>query len=192
MSGYCMNCVPLRPGVWAIALLQIMYGSVRIYMATLAEDEEKGFYYYLDFTGHCFSLAAAVILMLGLLFEKNNLLLPWIGLTILTPANFVGNLILNLIFFNFPGAMWLITKEGIPALLITYLITVVYTLYLQMLGKTSVDVESPAQESDTMYGTANMVFVTDASSSIVGTTPTRDFPPSYESLVVAHKEHVST
>ena len=66
MTSYCMNCVPLKPGVWAIALFQIMYGSVRIYMATQTGEEERGFYYYMDFTGHCFSLAAAAILMIGL------------------------------------------------------------------------------------------------------------------------------
>ena len=67
MVSYCMSCVPLKPGVWAIALLQLLYGSVRIYMATQEEQEERGFYFYLNFTAHCFSLAAAALLMLGLL-----------------------------------------------------------------------------------------------------------------------------
>jgi hypothetical protein len=99
------------------------------------------------------------------------MILPWIGLSILTPASFVGNLILNLLMFNFPGAWWLIMKEGIPALLTTYLITVVYTLYLHMLTKTNDVIE--------------------ASSSVVGSTPC-DSPPSYDSLVQAHKQHIST
>ena len=123
--------------------------------------------------------------------EKTNLLLPWIGLTILTPASFVGNLLLNMLMFNFPGAWWLIMKEGIPALLITYLITVVYTLYLHMLTNTNPDEESPSAGLPTLYGTDNVVFVTEASSSVVGSTP-RDSPPSYDSLVQAHKEHMST
>ena len=101
MSTYCMNYIPLKPGVWAIALLQLMYGSVmvymgehehllhelyppqawcvgyssiqlmygsvRVYMGTLVEDEDRGFYFYLHLTGHCVSLAAAAILVLGLL-----------------------------------------------------------------------------------------------------------------------------
>ena len=67
MSTYCMNYIPLKPGVWAIALLQLMYGSVRVYMATQEVEEDRGFYFYLHLTGHCFSLAAAAILMLGLL-----------------------------------------------------------------------------------------------------------------------------
>ena len=67
MVSYCMNCVPLKPGVWAIALLQLLYSSVRIYMATQAKQEEGGFYFYLHFTAHCFGLAAAAILILGLL-----------------------------------------------------------------------------------------------------------------------------
>ena len=66
MTSYCMNCVPLKPGVWAIALLQILYGSVRIYFATLTDDEDKGFYFYLHFAGQALSLAAACILMIGL------------------------------------------------------------------------------------------------------------------------------
>ena len=62
-----MNYIPLKPGVWSIALLQLLYGSARVYMATQADQEERGFYFYLHFTSHCFSLAAAAILMLGLL-----------------------------------------------------------------------------------------------------------------------------
>merc|ERR1711892_129925 len=190
MTAYCMNCVPLKPGVWAIALLQIVYGSARIVMATKADEEQRGFHFYFDFIGYSFSLAAAVILMLGLLFEKQNLLLPWIGLTILTPANFVGSLVLNLLLFNFPGAWWLIMKEGIPALIISYLIMVVYYLYLHMVAKISPDVESPLPGSTTLYKTGSVVFVTDASSSVLGSTKT-DSPPSYDRLVQAHKEHVA-
>ena len=63
MTTYCMNCVPLKPGVWAITLLQILYGSVRIYFATVTNDKDKGFYVYFHFA---ISLAAACILMLGL------------------------------------------------------------------------------------------------------------------------------
>ena len=58
---YCMSCVPLRPGVWSIALLQVpkhmqfqgialkaricfiftkaMYSGVRIYLARGVEDQ---------------------------------------------------------------------------------------------------------------------------------------------------------
>ena len=129
-------------------------------------------------------------------FEKQNLLLPWIGLTILTPANFVGSLVLNLLTFNLPSAWMLIMKEGIPALIISYLIIVVYYLYLHMVAKISPDVESPPPGSTALYGTDNVVFVSDASSSVLGNTATSvggtatDSPPSYDSLVQAHKEHV--
>ena len=83
----------------------------------------------------------------------------------------------------------LIMKEGIPALIISYLIMVVYYLYLHMVAKISPDVESPLPGSTTLYGTDSVVFVTDASSSVLGSTKT-DSPPSYDSLVQAHKEHV--
>ena len=124
-------------------------------------------------------------------FEKTKLFLPWIGLTILTPANFVGMLILNMLMFNFPAVWWLIIKEGIPALIIAYLITVVYTLYLQMLDKTNPDTEDPSLGPSTLYGTDNVVFVTEASSSVVGSRA-EDHPPSYDSLVIAHKQHRRT
>ena len=124
-------------------------------------------------------------------FEKTTLLLPWIGLTILTTANFVGILILHLIMFNFPAAWWLIVKEGIPALVITYLITVVYTLYLQMLEKTDLVTDPPTPGASTLYGTDSVVFVTEDSSSVVGRRP-EDYPPSYDSLVQAHKQHIRT
>ena len=113
-------------------------------------------------------------------------------MTLLAPANFMGNLILNLIFFNFPGALSLIVHEGIPSFLILYLVTVVYSLYLQMLGKTSPDEESSPQGSGTLYGTSNVVFVTEASSSVIGAKPLHDKPPSYENLVQAHKDHVQS
>ena len=129
-------------------------------------------------------------------FEKTNLLLPWIGLTILTPANFLGTLVLNLLMFNFTGAWWLIMKEGIPALVITYLVSVVYYLYLNMVANSSPDVESPPPGPTTLYGTDNVVFLTDKSSSVAGNTATKvgtsaaDSPPPYESLVEAQKQHM--
>ena len=61
-----------------------------------------------------------------------------------------------------------------------------------MLGKTSSDEESSPKGSETLYGTANVVFVTEASSSVIGAKPLHDTPPSYESLVQAHKDHVQS
>ena len=67
MSGYCLNCVPLKPGVWAIAAMQILYTSTRLYILTQQEEDQRGFYFFLHFVGHCFGLAAAGLLILGLL-----------------------------------------------------------------------------------------------------------------------------
>merc|ERR1712107_770076 len=95
-----MSCVPLRPGVWAIALLQAMYSGVRVYLAHNVEDHLRDFSFYFDYTAHCLGLAAALFLILGILLERPQLLLPWVGLTILVPANFLASLGLNLLFFN--------------------------------------------------------------------------------------------
>lgn len=67
MSGTFLFCIPLRIGVFSIVIWQLLYGSVRIYLATKVPDEVQGFYYHMDFFGHCFSLVAAGILFLGLL-----------------------------------------------------------------------------------------------------------------------------
>merc|ERR1719369_500092 len=98
-------------------------------------------------------------------------------------------LVLDLLSFNLSSAWWLIVVEGIPALLITYIISVVYTLHLQMLPKTLFEPE-PSSSSSTLYGTDSVVFVTEASSSVVGSRA--ELPPSYDSLVQAHKEHMRT
>ena len=82
-------------------------------------------------------------------------------------------------------------KEGIPALVITYLITVVYTLYLQMLEKTDPVTDPPTPGPSTLYGTDSVVFVTEDSSSVVGRRP-EDYPPSYNNLVQEHKQHIKT
>ena len=48
-------------------MFQIVYGSTRMYFASKVDEEERGFSYYMDFTGHCMSLGAAVFIALGLL-----------------------------------------------------------------------------------------------------------------------------
>ena len=67
MSSVCLGCIPLRLGVISIAMFQIVYGSTRMYFASKVDEEERGFSYYMDFTGHCMSLGAAVFIALGLL-----------------------------------------------------------------------------------------------------------------------------
>ena len=67
MSSSCLGFIPLRLGVISIAMFQIMYGTTRIYFASQVDEEERGFSYYMDFTGHCMSLGAAGFIALGLL-----------------------------------------------------------------------------------------------------------------------------
>merc|ERR1712156_206461 len=196
---YCMSCVPLRPGVWAIALLQAMYSGVQVYLAHNVEDQLRDFSFYFDYTAHCLGLAAALFLILGILLERPQLLLPWVGLTILVPANFLASLGLNLLFFNLMGALWLVGTEGIPIIITAYLIQVVYTLYCVMVDSRregNVDSEQATASAalDTLYGTSNVVFVSENSNSVVGSvTPSlQDAPPAYESLVASTKQHLAS
>ena len=50
-----------------IVMMQIMYASARIYICTKSDDDKKGMYFYLDFTGHILGLVAAVLLFIGVL-----------------------------------------------------------------------------------------------------------------------------
>jgi len=170
---YCVSCVPLRPGVWSIALLQAIYSGVRIHLAQGVDEHLRDFSFYFDYTAHCLGLAAALFLVLGLLLERPQLLLPWVGLTILVPANFLASLGLHLLFFNVMGALWLVAREGIPILITAYLIQVVYTLYCVMVeNRKGGDVDSEqaaaAASLDTLYGTSSVVFLSENSSSVVG------------------------
>ena len=77
-------------------------------------------------------------------------------------------------------------KDGIPSLLIAYLIMVVYQLYLEMLVGPLLPTQNP-------QGVDNVVFVTERSSSVLGrSSNSSDQPPSYDSLVETHKQHVRT
>merc|ERR1712107_967138 len=194
-----MSCVPLRPGVWAIALLQAMYSGVRVYLAHNVEDHLRDFSFYFDYTAHCLGLAAALFLILGILLERPQLLLPWVGLTILVPANFLASLGLNLLFFNLRGALWLVATEGIPIIITAYLIQVVYTLYCVMVdlkraGNIDSEQATAATALDTLYGTSNVVFLSETSDSVVGsvTASLQDAPPAYESLVASTEQHLAS
>ena len=117
-------------------------------------------------------------------FEKRNLLLPWVGLTLLTPVSFLATLAFNLILLNLPAAWLLIMKEGVPVVLISYAVTLVYALYLE-LGTTQA---ASSDGSRSQYGGSGVVWLTENSSSVAG-GDLRDQPPSYDSLVQVHKQH---
>ena len=65
--GQFLLCIPLRIGVFMIVMMQIMYASARIYISAKSDNDNKGMYFYLDFTGHIMGLFAAVLLFLGVL-----------------------------------------------------------------------------------------------------------------------------
>ena len=54
------------------------------------------------------------------------------GLTFITPAVFISSLVINLLFLNLPGVLWLLARDGLPAAFILFLIHTVYSLFLEM------------------------------------------------------------
>ena len=68
IMGEFLFCIPLRIGVFAVVLLQLIYGSTRMYLLCQTPDEQRGYNFYLDFSVHCFSLAAAGLLFIGVLY----------------------------------------------------------------------------------------------------------------------------
>ena len=64
--------------------------------------------------------------------DKKNFLLPWLGLTFMTPAVFISSLVINLLFLNFTAVIWLLAQDGLPAIFILFLIQTVYSLFLEM------------------------------------------------------------
>ena len=66
--GEFLFCIPLRIGVFAIVMLQLIYGSTRMYLICQTPEEQRGYNFYLDFSAHCFSLAAAGLLFIGVLY----------------------------------------------------------------------------------------------------------------------------
>ena len=65
--GQFLFCIPLKIGVFAIVILQLIYGSTRIYLSSQTPEAERGYNFYLSFSAHCFSLAAAGLLFIGVL-----------------------------------------------------------------------------------------------------------------------------
>ena len=65
-------------------------------------------------------------------FEKRNFLLPWVGLTLVTPALFLFHLASSLLFLQLGAAAWLLLHEGALAAVTLYLVHTVYCLYLEM------------------------------------------------------------
>jgi len=169
-------------------MIQMIYGSVRLYLTSKIADDQRGFYYYFHLFTQCFSLGAAVVLSLGVILEKRNFLLPWMGLAIITPGVFFISLSFDLLFFNFSAASWLLINEGVPAIIMLYMIYTVFSLYQEMAPKNAeIDAESGVAVADTLYGTANVFTITENSSSIPS-----DDPPRYDSLVMVHKQHVTS
>ena len=61
-------------------------------------------------------------------------------MTFITPAVFVSTLVINLLFLNFTGVIWLLVRDGLPAAFILFLIQTVYSLFLEMADREVVQI----------------------------------------------------
>ena len=62
------------------------------------------------------------------------------GLTFITPAVFISSLVINLLFLNLPGVLWLLARDGLPVAFILFLIHTVYSLFLEMGDRETTDI----------------------------------------------------
>ena len=62
------------------------------------------------------------------------------GLTFITPAVFISSLVINLLFLNLPGVLWLLARDGLPVAFILFLIHTVYSLFLEMGDRETIDI----------------------------------------------------
>ena len=62
------------------------------------------------------------------------------GLTFITPAVFLSSLVINLLFLNLPGVLWLLARDGLPVAFILFLIQTVYSLFLEMGDRETTDI----------------------------------------------------
>ena len=85
-------------------------------------------------------------------FEKKNFLLPWIGLTMLGSSLFLAYLIMDLLFLNFTAVTRLMLQEGIAATVTLYLVTTVYSLYLEMAAPPTFITDDAFDEENTGQG----------------------------------------
>ena len=91
-------------------------------------------------------------------FEKKNFLLPWIGLTMVGPFLFLAYLIMDLLFLNFTAVTRLLLKEGIAATVTLYLVTTVYSLYLEMAAPPTFITDDAFDEENTGQGKRKSFF----------------------------------
>ena len=84
-------------------------------------------------------------------FEKKNFLLPWIGLTMVGPSLFLSYLVLDLLFLNFTAASRLMLTEGVVTTVTLYLVTTVYSLYLDMAAPPALVIDDAFDEEHTGY-----------------------------------------
>ena len=77
------------------------------------------------------------------------MLLPWIGLTMVGPSLFLAYLILDILFLNFTAASRLLLTEGVVSTVTLYLVTTVYSLYLEMAAPPAIIIDDAFDEEHT-------------------------------------------
>jgi len=175
-SGTCLGVVPIHAGVLAIGILQMVYEGTTVGVFIHAGMDDRPLRFYLAFSLHALNVLAALMLIFGVMAKIRQMFVPWLLMTVMIPTMFLLNLVTQIIFLQFTAAGALIIQEAIPAIIIFYCCSVVYDLYSFMEANAS---QLPCiQESATMYGTSNVVIVSE----------TEDRPPSYSSVVEATKQ----
>lgn len=131
------------------------------------------------------------------------------------PSLFLAYLIMDILFLNFTAATRLLLSEGIVATVTLYLVTTVYSLYLEMAApptiitddvfdeeqigeskthvlKSSLILLSPVYDAR-VYGTTNRAFYIEETGPGTGaySRPREELPPAYEELAASHKQHVN-
>lgn len=189
MSGTCLGVVPIKAGVLAIGLFQITFEGITVGLYIQNGLENESLRFYVDFTLHCLNVLAATLLCAGVGTNTRQMFIPWLLMTVMLPTMFMINLLTSLFFFQFHLAGELIVHDALISLIAFYFCTVVYHLYTMMELKQS-DGVFTEENNGTMYGTENIVFTRETAGNPQSLMVLRDAPPSYSSIVAAHKEHL--
>ena len=108
-------------------------------------------YYLLEFCTFYEFIFKLLDMYIFLRFEKKNFLLPWIGLTMVGPCLFLSYLVLDILFLNFTAASRLMLTEGVVTTVTLYLVTTVYSLYLDMAAPPALVIDDAFDEEHTGY-----------------------------------------
>jgi len=181
----CLGVVPIQAGVMAIGVFQMTYEGLTVGFYIQHGLEDESYRFYVDFTLHCLNVLSAILLIAGVGTKTRQMLCPWLLLTVMVPTMFLLNLLTSLFFLKFQLAGDLIVHDALVSLIAFYLCSVVYNLYNILEYKENTSDVFGCDSSGTVYGTEGVIYTNETVAS------NREAPPpSYSTIVAAHKEHV--